>query len=64
MKMYEEEADKKLGFKGSKVVRFEKLDKTARDYNKRMRKQLDDFEKEAKKGKTICISDLMGNAGL
>lgn len=60
--MYEE--FERFGKGKKKVIRFEKLDKTAEDYNKKMRKQLDDFEKEAKKGKTICISDLMGNAGM
>lgn len=39
------------------VIRFRSTD----DKNK-LREQLKEFEKSAKEGKIICISDLIGNA--
>lgn len=46
------------------TIRFEELDKKDPDYKAKLKQQLKDFETEAKKGKVICLSDLMGNAGM
>lgn len=45
-------------------IRYESLDPSAPDYRQRFTEQLDQFEKDAKSGKCICLSDLIGNSGM
>jgi hypothetical protein len=54
MKMYKEKLKD-----GQEVVRFEHTESKAE-----FKQQLNQFETEAKKGKVICLSDLMINAGM
>lgn len=46
------------------VFRYERLKKSDPDYKRKMQQQLDQFEKDAKAGKVLCLSDLMINAGM
>ena len=46
------------------VIRYEHLDKKDPDYKEKFKKQMNQFEKDAKAGKVLCLSDLMISAGM
>ena len=52
----------KEGLSGREVLRFGKLKGNRQERNLKLKEQLDEFKEEAKKGKIICITDLMINA--
>jgi hypothetical protein len=44
------------------VVRFERLAGTRAEKRRQMKDQLEKFDKAAKAGRVICLSDIIGNA--
>lgn len=45
-------------------IRYERLSKADPAYKAKIAAQLDQFGKDAKAGKVLCLSDLMCNAGM
>lgn len=45
-----------------KAVRYSEVEGSKAEMRKQFKDQLNDFEKQAKAGKTICLTDLLCNA--
>lgn len=46
------------------VMRFKRIEQDDANRKKRLKKQMAAWDKGAKEGKVMCLSDLMGNAGM
>ena len=46
------------------VVRYERIESNDPNRKQKLAKQRAQFEKDAKSGKVLCLSDLLGNHGV